>query len=174
MEFSVEKSLEILTRTPKVLRDLLDGLSDDWTMDNEGPDTWSAFDIMGHLIHGEKTDWTPRLQIILSELENKAFEPFDRFAQFENSKGKSLSDLLNEFEVLRKLNIDLLKSKQITSLDLVKTGIHPAFGAVTLAQLLSTWTVHDLNHLAQISRVMSKQYLHAVGPWKEYLGILNR
>ena len=174
MNYTIEKSLEILTRTPKVLRHLLDGLSDDWTQNNEGPDTWSAFDVMGHLIQGEKADWIPRLKIILSDAEHKNFEPFDRFAQYENSTGKSLANLLNEFESLRKQNMDFLIESKIGLEDLNKTGVHPAFGEVTLAQLLSTWTVHDLNHIGQIVRVVAKQYSEAVGPWKEYLGILKR
>jgi uncharacterized damage-inducible protein DinB len=173
MNFTVEKSLEILERTPHVLITMLQNISDDWTFTNEGGETWSVYDILGHLIHGEKTDWIPRAEIILSESSDKTFIPFDRFAQFENSKGKSLNQLLNEFKLLRERNVEHLRSKKITSKDLEETGIHPAFGEVTLSQLLSTWVVHDLNHIAQISRVMAKQYKTGVGPWTAYLKILQ-
>ena len=174
MNFSIEKSLEILERTPKVLDVLLQGLSDDWTTNNEGPETWSAYDVVGHLIHGEITDWIPRADIILSQNPDKKFTPFNRFAQFEESKGKSLQQLLEKFKTLREKNIEHLRSQKITSTDLEKKGIHPAFGEVTLAQLLSTWVVHDLNHLAQVSRVMAKYYLKDVGPWTAYLKILQQ
>ena len=174
MNFSIEKSLEILERTPKVLDVLLQGLSDDWTTNNEGPETWSAYDVVGHLIHGEITDWIPRADIILSQNPDKKFTPFNRFAQFEESEGKSLQQLLEKFKTLREKNIEHLRSQKITSTDLEKKGIHPAFGEVTLAQLLSTWVVHDLNHLAQVSRVIAKHYLKDVGPWTAYLKILQQ
>ncbi len=173
MNFSLSKSIEILERTPAVLIALLQNLSPDWTSNNEGGETWSTYDIIGHLIHGEKTDWIPRMEVILSDNPDKKFKPFDRFAQFEESKGKSLSQLLIEFKDLRKKNIEILRSKRITAKDLKRIGIHPAFGKTTLAQLLSTWTVHDLNHIAQISRVMAKHYKTDVGPWVEYLRILQ-
>jgi uncharacterized damage-inducible protein DinB len=173
MKFTVSHALEILERTPTVLDALLMGLSEQWTTQNEGPDTWSVYDIVGHLIHGEKTDWIPRMEIILSDVENKTFESFDRFAQFEASKGKTLSDLLMEFKQLRQRNVQMLQSKGLTEEDYSKTGVHPAFGAVSLAQLLSTWAVHDLNHLAQIARVMATQYKQEVGPWVAYLRILK-
>ena len=171
--FSIKNSLEILERTPTVLHSLLHNLSPDWTTPNEGGESWSAFDIIGHLIHGEKTDWMPRGEIILSNNTDKRFVPFDRFAQFQNSKGKSLTRLLDEFRLLRTKNIELLRSKNIGDKHLEEKGIHPAFGEVTLAQLLATWAVHDLNHLAQIARVMAKQYKENVGPWIEYLRILQ-
>jgi len=174
MKFDLEKSIEILERTPFVLEAMLSGLSDEWILNNEGPDTWSPFDIMGHLIHGEKTDWIPRLEIIFSAKTDKTFEPFDRFAQFETSKGKSLKQLIDEFKELRKQNIQILVSKELTEDKLNQQGIHPTFNQVTLRQLLSTWVVHDLNHIAQISRVMAKQYKFEVGPWKEYLKIVNQ
>ena len=174
MNFSIEKSLDILERTPKVLNALLQGISDDWTTNNEGPETWSAYDVVGHLIHGEITDWIPRANIILSKNPDKKFTPFNRFAQFDEREGKSLQQLLEEFKILRERNIEHLRSKKITSSDLEKKGIHPAFGEVTLAQLLSTWVVHDLNHLAQVSRVMAKYYLKDVGPWTAYLKILQQ
>lgn len=173
MEFSLEKSLEILERTPAVLTLLLQQLDAEWTSNNEGGDTWSPYDIIGHLIHGEKTDWMPRAEIILSGKPERNFVPFDRFAQFEASKGKSLQQLLLEFEALRSENLQRLRSKNLTGQDFEKTGIHPAFGEVTLSQLLATWAVHDLNHISQISRVMAKQYIEAVGPWVAYLGILQ-
>jgi len=173
MKFTVEKSLEILERTPNVLIAMLQDISSDWTSPNEGGDSWSVYDIIGHLIHGEKTDWVPRTEIILSENSDKKFTPFDRFAQFEDSKGKTLNQLLKEFKMLRERNIEQLRSKKITDKNLEEIGIHPAFGNVTLSQLLSTWVVHDLNHIAQISRVMAKQFKVEVGPWTEYLRILQ-
>lgn len=173
MNFELERSLEILERTPAVLQQLLGGLSDEWTHQNEGSDTWTPYDVIGHLIHGEKTDWIPRMQIILSDNADKNFEPFDRFAQLKDSNGRSLQDLLDEFKLIREKNIDILRKQNISNEDLLKTGIHPAFNSVTLGQLLATWTVHDLNHIAQIVRIMSYQYKYAVGPWKEYLKILG-
>ena len=173
MNFDLNKTIEILSRTPVVLEALLKDLSDDWTMNNEGPETWSPYDIIGHLIHGEKTDWIPRMDIILSNNPDKHFEPYDRFAQFKNSKGKSLLQLLEEFILLRKNNLNRLRSANLADDDLLKTGIHPAFGDVTLKQLLATWAAHDLNHIAQITRVMAKQYKPEAGPWVAYLKILQ-
>lgn len=173
MKFSLAQSLEVLERTPDVLIALLQQTSPGWTETNEGINTWSPYDVVGHLIEGEKTDWVPRMDIILSGQPDKTFEPFDRFAQMEESKGKSLPELLEEFKALRQKNIGYLLSKNITGTDLQKTGIHPDFGEVTLAQLLATWTVHDLNHIAQITRVMACQYKAEVGPWIEYLRILR-
>lgn len=174
MSFSIGKSFEILERTPEVLQILLQNLSEEWTHQNEGNDTWSVYDVIGHLIQGELTDWIPRAEIILSNSVDKKFPPFDRFAQFESSKGKSLQELLSEFRNLREANLERLRSMNITEDKLTMTGIHPAFGEVTLSQLLATWTVHDLNHLAQISRIMAKQYKESVGPWVQYLGVLNK
>lgn len=174
MSFTLEKSIEILERTPAVLDAMLKDISADWTEKNEGGETWSVFDVLGHLVHGEKTDWVPRMEVILSGADDKTFETFDRFAQFEESKGKTLSELLDEFKRLRKKNIELLRSKKLNAENLGQKAIHPALGEVTLAQLLATWTVHDLDHLAQISRVTAKQYKEAVGPWVEYLKILNQ
>ncbi len=173
MRFDLDHSIEILERTPQVLQIMLTGLSEEWTHSNEGAETWSAYDIVGHLIHGELTDWMPRAELILSEGESKHFTPFDRFAQFEMSKTKSLTDLLAEFEALRKKNIQRLRSQNITTKNLAEKGIHPDFGEVSLSQLLATWVVHDLNHIAQVSRVMAKQYKDAVGPWIAYLRILQ-
>jgi uncharacterized damage-inducible protein DinB len=174
MEFDLEKALDVITRTPVVLETLLQGLNEEWIHNNEGENSWSPYDILGHLIHGEKTDWIVRMELILSDQKNKQFESFDRFAQFEESKGKSLTQLLKEFRILREKNIAILVSKKLEAPALLKTGIHPALGTVTLKQLLSTWVVHDLGHIAQITRVMSKQYATEVGPWKEYLPVLSR
>ena len=173
MNFDLAKSIEILERTPDVLIVMLQNIADDWTSNNEGLETWNVYDIIGHLIEGEKTDWIPRMEIVLSDKPDKTFEPFDRFAQFETSKGKSLKELLEEFKGLRKKNLEHLRSKKLTTKDYEKKGIHPTFGEVTLSQLLSTWTVHDLNHIAQISRVMAKQYKVEVGPWIKFLKILQ-
>lgn len=172
MEFSIEKSMEILEHTPWVLQSMLQHLSPEWTSANEGAGTWSVYDIIGHLIHGEKTDWMQRTLIILSDKPDKNFEPFDRFAQMQQSNTAPLPQLLEEFSQLRKMNIEKLKEQNIGAGDLEKKGIHPAFAEVTLSQLLATWTVHDLNHIAQISRVIAKQYKEAVGPWTAYLKIL--
>jgi uncharacterized damage-inducible protein DinB len=174
MNFTVEKSIEILERTPTVLETMLQNISADWTENNEGGETWRVFDVLGHLVHGEKTDWMARLEIILSDAPDKTFESFDRFAQFEESKGKTLSQLLDEFKRLRQKNIEVLRSKNLTGKNLEETGVHPIFGKVTLAQLLATWTVHDLDHIAQVSRIMAKQYKEAVGPWIEYLKVLKQ
>ncbi len=173
MQFNLNKSLEILERTPLVLETMLNGLSEEWIKNNEGYETWSPYDILGHLIYGEKTDWIPRMEIILSGKADNTFEPFDRFAQFTESNGKTFKQLLDEFKTLRKLNIERLRSKNLTQDDFVRKGKHPALGQVTLSQLLSTWVVHDLNHISQISRVMAKQYKTEVGPWEEYLRILT-
>ena len=172
MEFSLSKSIEILERTPDALIHLLSGLSLEWTSCNEGENTWSVYDVLGHLIHGDKTDWLIRAELILSDKEDKSFIPFDRFAQFDDSNGKSLLDLLLEFKEIRSFNLLKLKEFNITDNDLKKTGVHPAFGKVSLSQLLSTWVVHDLDHIAQIARIMAKQYKEDVGPWVEYLKIL--
>lgn len=173
MKLTIPNAIEILERTPQVLDSMLRNLSDDWNRCNEGENTWSAYDIVGHLIHGDKTDWIQRLEIILANSSEKNFQPFDRFAQFEESKGKTMNDLLDEFSRVRKMNTSRLISKNITASDFNKTGIHPSFGEVTLSQLLSTWVAHDLGHIAQINRVMARQYTNEVGPWKVYLRILN-
>ncbi|MBT8265967.1 MAG: DinB family protein [Bacteroidia bacterium] len=174
MNYSIAKALPILERTPEVLSTLLIDLDDDWIYSNEGPDTWSPFDIVGHLIHGEITDWTSRLNIILSEADDKTFEPFDRFAQFETSKLKNLTQLLAEFKTRRAENIKYLKSLNITKDQFDLKAVHPSLGEVTMKELLSTWVAHDLGHIAQIARVMAKQYKDEVGPWQEYMPILNR
>ncbi len=173
MKFSIGKSIEILQRTPDTLDAMLANVSSEWTTTNEGEGTWSVYDIVGHLIQGEKTDWIPRMEIILSKKSDKHFQPFDRNAQFRESQGKSLGDLLREFRRLRKKNVQFLRSRKLTKDHLSQKGIHPTFGEVTLSQLLAAWTVHDLNHLAQISRVMAKHYKVEVGPWTEFLKILR-
>ncbi len=174
MNFELKKSLDILRRTPLVLDALLRDISDDWALCNEGEGTFSPFDVLGHLLHGEKTDWIPRLELILGNAVDKTFTPYDRFAQYEESKGKTLNQLLGEFKGLRYKNIEILESKQLGKEDLLKTARHPKFGEVTLHQLLSTWTIHDLSHLSQIGRVMCKHYKQDVGPWVEYMPILTR
>ena len=174
MNFDLHKSLEILEKTPRVLDSLLNGLSDDWINSNEGENTWSPYDIVGHLNFGEKTDWLVRIKIILKESENKLFEPFDRFAQLREHQEKHITNLIDEFKELRENNLLEIKALKISKEDLEKTGIHPDFGEVNLRQLISTWAVHDLGHIAQISRVMAKQYKNEVGPWINYLGVLKR
>jgi len=174
MEYNYQKALEILEQTPKTLQSLLSNLSLDWTSCNEGGKTWSAFDIVGHLIHCENTDWIPRLKIILSDTEDKTFKPFDRFAQFENSKGKTLKYLLQEFQQLRVENTEYLKSLHLSDKELSLKGNHPELGEVSAKELLATWVTHDLGHIAQISRVMAKQYKDEVGPWVKYISILNK
>lgn len=173
MKFDLNKSYQILERTPSVLRILMSDLNDDWIMNNEGPETFSPYDVIGHLIQGEKTDWRDRTTMILEHGPTKSFVPFDRFAQFEQSKGKSLQQLLDEFETLRKETLNWLRSLNLTETDFSKKGTHPELGEVTLKQLLSTWVIHDLTHIAQITRVMAKQYKEEIGPWIEYFRIMN-
>jgi len=173
MEFKIDDALPILERTPHVVSLLLRNLPEGWIYQNEGGETWTAYDVIGHYIHGEKTDWIPRMQIILGD-GDKHFVPFDRFAQFRDSKGKTLEQLLDEFASLRKQNIQQLKSIELTGQVLNRKGIHPQFGEVTFKELLSSWVVHDLTHINQITRVMAKQYTEAVGPWKAYMSILNK
>lgn len=173
MNFNLARSIEILERTPVVLQTLLKDLHEDWTMNNEGPETFSPYVVIGHLIHGEKTDWRDRTMMILEHGVSKTFVPYDRFAQFEESQSKSLEQLLKEFEELRKDNLNWFMSLNLTDTDFDKKGIHPLLGQVTLRQLLSTWVVHDLTHIAQASRVMAKQYKQEIGPWVEYFRIMN-
>jgi hypothetical protein len=173
MEFNFEKSAAVLERTPSVLKTLLAGLDDEWVMINEGPGTFSPYDVIGHLIHGEKTDWVVRAKIILEFGINKPFEPWDRFAQYEASKGKTLQQLLDEFEELRQQNMGWYRTLKLSEADLNKKGLHPVLGEITLRNLLSTWVVHDLTHIAQITRVMAKQYKEETGPWKDFFRILD-
>jgi uncharacterized damage-inducible protein DinB len=173
MEFSLKHAIEVLSRTPSTLKSLLVDLSEPWVMANEGAETWSAFDIVGHLIHGERTDWIPRVKKILEQGESRPFEPFDRFAQVRESRGKTLDELLETFTTLREHNLQTLKEMQLSEEHLALKGKHPDLGTVTLRQLLATWTVHDLNHIFQTVRVMANQYGDEVGPWVEYLSILK-
>jgi hypothetical protein len=173
MKFQLKKAIEILEKTPAVLESFLSGLSGDWLKNNEGDNTWTPYDVVGHLIHGEKTDWTVRAGIILSEKEDKSFIPFDRFAQLKEDKEYTIDELLEEFRDLRTKNLDYLNSLNITEKDFDKKGIHPELGEANLQQLLASWVVHDLGHISQIARVMAKQYQSEVGPWTAYLGILK-
>ncbi len=174
MNFDLANGLAILERTPGVLRALLSGLPEAWTAPTEGPETWSAFNVVGHLIDGEQTDWMARARIILAQGENRRFAPFDRFRHLTATKGKSLGDLLDRFAELRERNLAELRKLKPGAAQLALQGEHPALGVVTLEQLLATWVVHDLGHIAQIARVMAKQYGAAVGPWQEYLPVLHR
>jgi hypothetical protein len=169
----LEQTVALLTRTPAVLDALLRGLPDPWTLRNEGPDTWTAVEIVGHLIHGERTDWMARVRMILQAGDTTPFEPFDRLGHVHASRGMALDHLLDEFTRLRAASLDALRALNLQPADLDRRGTHPALGAVTLGQLLATWAVHDLTHLHQLSRVMAHQYRQAVGPWSEYLGVLR-
>ncbi len=174
MKFTISKSIEILERTPTVLDSLLIGISDEWVYSNEGEHTWNPYQVVGHLIHGEKTDWIPRAKIILSTSPDNTFTPFNRFAQLNDTRNLPIAELLTEFKTLRFQNLEELKSLDVNhETTLAEIGIHPEFGEVTLRELLATWTVHDLGHIAQISRVMAKQYKAEVGPWIKYIRILN-
>jgi hypothetical protein len=173
MPHTLPQTIALLTRTPAALNALLRDLPVSWTLRNEGANTWSPFDIVGHLIHGERTDWMTRAKIILQHGESRAFEPFDRLAQQRESQGKSLDQLLDEFALLRSQNLRELRAMNLTEDQLSLTGRHLALGIVTLSQLLSTWAAHDLTHLHQLSRVMAHQYREAVGPWSVYLGVLR-
>lgn len=174
MDFSLDLSLDILHRTPAVLRTMLHGVSAEWTDATEGPDTWSPYTIVGHMLHADRTDWIVRANLILAHHANRTFAPYDRFAQFTESVGKSLAQLLDEFEALRAANLFTVRGWQLTDAQLQLTAEHPAFGTVSLDQLLATWVVHDLGHIAQIARVMARQYREAIGPWRAYLPIVDR
>lgn len=174
MDFELNAGIAVLERTPQALRVLIEGLPSEWIHATEGPETWSPYDIVGHLIHGERTDWIVRAQIILAETPQRRFRPFDRFAQFRESQGKSLSELVGEFTRLRAGNLATVRSWNLTEDQLKLEGEHPEFGLVSLRQLLATWVGHDLGHIAQIARVMAKQYREAVGPWRAYLPVMDR
>src|SRR3954470_3563833 len=174
MEFDLATGVAVLERTPETLRAMLAGLPEAWTAPNEGPETWSPYDILGHLVHGERTDWIGRAVIILAQGADRRFQPFDRTAMFRESQGKSLADLLDEFAQLRAENLSKVAGWKLAEEQLALEGEHPAFGTVTLRQLLSTWVAHDLGHIAQIARVMAKQYRDAVGPWRAYLPVMDR
>lgn len=173
MEHNLQHTLALLARTPASLNALLRDLPDEWTLRNEGGSSFNAFDVIGHLIHGERTDWMPRARRILEFGESRSFDPFDRRAQERESQGKSLSQLLDEFTQLRSENVAALRALNLQPQDLQRRGLHPALGTVTLSQLLATWAAHDLTHLHQISRIMAHQYRDAVGPWSAYLGVMK-
>ncbi|HUQ89890.1 MAG TPA: DinB family protein [Vicinamibacterales bacterium] len=174
MDFELAAGIPVLERTPRALTAMLSGLPPAWTDATEGPDTWSPYVVIGHLIHGERTDWIPRARIILAQGADRRFTPYDRFAQFRESEGKSLTDLLEEFARLRTANLDVLNGWHLTPAQLALTGEHPALGSVTLRQLLATWVAHDLGHVVQVGRVMARQYRDAVGPWRAYLSVMER
>lgn len=173
MEFDLKKALPVLARTPAVIRTMLADLPDGWVERNEGPQTWSPYDVVGHLIHGERTDWMPRIDHLLAHGDAVSFPPFDRFAQLEDSARQSLDQLLDSFSALRSASLERLVSLQFTAIDFERTGRHPEFGTVTLGQLLATWVAHDLDHIVQIARCMGRQYSDAVGPWRNYLRIIG-
>jgi hypothetical protein len=172
-EFNITEAVAVLTRTPATLNSLLRGLPDVWVHSNEGKDTWSAFDIVGHLIFAERTDWMPRVQILLEDGEARPFDPFDRFAQLHANRENSLEQLLDDFERLRQDNLTALGALDLKQESFERRGRHPTLGVVTLAELLATWAIHDLTHLHQISRVMAHQYRELVGPWRGHLGVLQ-
>ena len=173
VEAHISSLIAVLERTPGVLRAMLAGVPDDLIRGTEGGESWSPFDVVGHLIHGERTDWIPRLRIILAEDNSRPFEPFDRFAQFEASRDSSLEDLLDEFHRLRTANLEELRALLGDGIDLDASGTHPELGRVTAGELLATWAVHDLGHIAQAARVMAKQFGEDAGPWRAYLPVLR-
>lgn len=173
MEFDLTRDAPVLARTPLVLRALLADLGDEWTRRNYGPDTWSPHEVIGHLIHGERTDWIPRARMILQYGESRTFDPFDRNGHEELCREATTAELLDLFSEERKSNLKILSSFPLTPEYLQRRGRHPALGAVTLSQLLTTWVVHDLNHVAQICKAMAYQHKQEVGPWEAYLSILS-
>jgi len=172
MEFSVESSVKVLERTPRVVRAMLDGLSDEWTSGGS-EDNWAPFDVVGHLIHGEVTDWIPRCEIILRQGHNRTFVPFDRLAQFEMSNGKTLANLIDDFESKRADSVETLSSWDLSDAQLRLKGVHPEFGDVSLSELIAAWVTHDLSHISQIAVFIARKYTYEVGPWKEYMSILK-
>jgi hypothetical protein len=173
MEQNLQDTVSLLTRTPAALNALLRDLPEAWIFANEGEGTWSAFDVVGHLIHGERADWMPRARMVLEFGESRPFEAFDRLGHERESEGKSLGELLDEFARLRSENLEELRGLKLRQEDLARRGRHPALGVVTLSELLATWAAHDLTHLHQVSRIMAHQYREAVGPWSRYLGVLQ-
>ena len=173
MIYTPALAIQVLERTPAVLKAQLGGLDDAWILPNEGPDTFSPYDVVGHMLHGEVCDWKPRILRVLEHGPNKAFDIFDRFAMYEESKGKSMSDLLRQFEEKRAENIAWFCSLNLQESDLAKEGLHPKLGPVSLRNLVSTWVIHDLTHMAQINRVMAKQLRSEMGPWQEYFRVMN-
>ena len=173
MEFHFDHAQAVLTRTPQVLRAMLEGMPREWVSANDGERTWSPFDVLGHLIHGERANWIPRARIILETGERRPFEPFDRDAQFEESRGQTVKELLDTFEDLRLGSLRALSEMRLGAEDLKKTGTHPELGRVRLEELIATWVAHDLGHIVQISRTMARQYREAVGPWRAYLSVVG-
>jgi hypothetical protein len=171
--FAMEEAVALLSRTPAALDALLRGLPDGWIAANEGGESWSPFDVVGHLVRGERVDWMGRVRTLLEHGETRAFNVVDRTAQFKESEGRSLTDLLDDFARLRAQNLRDLAALQLTGADLDRRGRHPTLGTVTLRQLLSTWTAHDLDHLTQIARVLARQYADEVGPWRVNLRVIN-
>ena len=173
MEQNLEQTISLLVRTPATLHALLRDLPEAWTHRNEGGESWTAFDVVGHLIHADRTDWIPRAKRILEFGETKAFDPFDRLGQQHETRGKTLPELLDEFERVRAENLQELRAMNLSPADFAKRGRHPALGVVTLSELLATWAAHDLTHLHQLSRILAYQYREAVGPWSTFLGVLQ-
>lgn len=173
MNFELNQAVEVLERTPTVLNAMLDGVSEPWITSNYGPDTFSPFDVVGHLIHGEREDWIPRARMILEHGESKPFEPFDRYAMYKDSAGKSIDELLATFAALRDQNVTALRAMNLKPEQLDLRGTHPELGRVTMRQLLATWVVHDLNHIHQIAKCMAYQYGEEVGPWRVHVGVLK-
>lgn len=173
MDFSLELAVPVLARTPSALDALLRDLPAPWVRGTEGPDTWSPYDVVGHLIHAERADWMPRVEHLLAHGDSVPFPPFDRFAQFEESRGLDLPELLDTFRVLRAQSLHRLMELKLSDADLARTGRHPELGSVLLRQHLATWVAHDLDHLVQVARVMARQYSDAVGPWRRYLRVID-
>lgn len=173
MAFEFDTAIPLLRRTPAVVRELLIGLPEPWIVQTEGPQTWNALDVVAHLIHGEQTDWIPRVEHFLARGDTVPFTPFDRHGHAQISRGRALPELLEMFQTARADSLARLRELRLSAADLERRGMHPDFGPVTLGQHLSTWVVHDLNHLMQISRVMAQMYRDAVGPWRRYLRIVN-
>ena len=174
MSFDLDRSIEVLQRTPDVLRALLDGVSDFWARSNYGEGTFSPFDVVGHLIEAERTNWIPRMRVILTHGDPRPFPPFDRYGMYHTSQGKSMPDLLEDFAALRAASLDEIQRLKLTPETLDIRGTHPKLGPVTLRQLLAAWVVHDLGHLHQVAKAMAFQYRDEVGPWREYLTILPK
>lgn len=173
MELQIEDVLAVLANTPVALQSLLRDVPEAWVESDEGPETWSPRAVVGHLIHGERTDWMPRARMILEYGTARPFDPFDRFAQFRDNRGKTLGALLAEFSVLRDGSLRELRGLRLGIRELDLAGMHPELGRVTMNQLLASWVVHDLDHITQIVRVMAKQYADQVGPWAAYLSVLS-
>ncbi|HWO88986.1 MAG TPA: DinB family protein [Gemmatimonadales bacterium] len=172
-EFRLDEAIAVLERTPVVLDAWLRGMPEGWLRADEGPDTFSPWEVLGHLVHGERTDWMARTRIIVEHGESRPFDKYDRFAQRAESEGKSAAQLLDEFAALRHANLASLAALRLEVQDLERTGTHPSLGKVTLGELLATWVAHDLTHMAQIARVMAKRYRDAIGPWRQYFRLME-